>query len=92
MACQSNRAGFGLTMCGTIRSSQVGFGYLNDYQLISLDFNTGPYGTIWDCKQPYWTIRDHTGQYGIIWDHTGPNGTIRDHMEPYGTVSNHIGP
>ena len=40
MACQSNRAGFGLTMSGTIRSSQVGFGYLNDYRLISLYFNT----------------------------------------------------
>ena len=39
MACQNNRAGFGPTMSGTILSSQVGFGYLNDYRLISLDFS-----------------------------------------------------
>ena len=92
MACQSNRAGLGLTMSGTIRSSQVGFGYLNDYRLISLDFNRVPseqYKTILDNTGPYEAMQNHMGPYGTIWYHrvpTGQYGTRKDHTGQYGTI------
>ena len=93
MSCQSNRAGFRLTMSGMIRSLQVGIGYLNDHRLIPEHYRTYRTNrTIGDQTGPYSTLLDHTGACGTILDPTVPFGTIRYHSGPYGTILDFTGP